>query len=438
MLLGHQELTAGLDVEFSTGESFPGRSVALVVIPLGVSAGLTRSRPAVALVAAWIALLVQFLTWVPVFSTQVIVTWVLFGCALWGRRLTVGAAGVSIPAGAALIGLVAVRNGVDHLVVAVLSDDLSRVLETVTVDQRLFRSANLVIVLAIMSAGMLLLPWLAGLSLRLAAGARDSRRRQLTAEQDAAEAVRQTAQARQIARLQEEQARLTRDVHDVVGHSLTVILAQAQSAQYLPDDPGELRRVMDTIAASSRAALQDVRRVLGSTAEVPIPDHADLDRLVRGVRDSGVTVESRETGEPRPLPPELGQVAHRVLQEMLTNALRHGMRDRPVVVVRHWGDDLRLEVRNAARRNGPAPTPGGVGPATTGQGLGGMRRRVEAVGGRLVVLWDGGEDDDAGTFVVTAWIPTRDLGGTPPPGHDGPAEDRPAEDQPAGDEERTR
>ena len=63
MLLGHQELTAGLDVEFSTGESFPGRSVALVVIPLGVSAGLTRSRPAVALVAAWIALLVQFLTW---------------------------------------------------------------------------------------------------------------------------------------------------------------------------------------------------------------------------------------------------------------------------------------------------------------------------------------------------------------------------------------
>jgi len=233
-------------------------------------------------------------------------------------------------------------------------------------------------------------------------------------------AQEESEQARQIARLQEDQARLTRDVHDVVGHSLTVILAQAQSSQFLEDDTEELRRVMNTISESARSALQDVRRVLTPSRTLPAPDHADLERLVQGVRDSGVTVVSAETGRPRPLPPELGTVVHRVLQEMLTNALRHGARDRPVEVGRHWGDELWIEVRNAVRRPGSAPATAeaeapespSVTPSTfTGQGLRGMRRRVESVGGRMTVHREQDPKRAEEVFVVTAWIPTRDVRG---------------------------
>jgi signal transduction histidine kinase len=123
---------------------------------------------------------------------------------------------------------------------------------------------------------------------------------------------------------------------------------------------------------------------------------ADLDSLVEGVRASGHLVESRLVGSPQPMPPDLEVVAFRVLQEMLTNAIRYGRRDVPVLVERHWEGDLRIEVHNAVPEV-PAPDERG------GQGLAGMRRRLESVGGRLDVR----RRSDPPTFTATAWVPVR-------------------------------
>ena len=138
-------------------------------------------------------------------------------------------------------------------------------------------------------------------------------------------------------------------MHDVVGHSLAVILAQAESAQYLQDDDtrdpeaddGEHRDLGPHLApgrapgARPRPAAAPRRR-----------PHRRPRQLVDGVRASGHEVVATEVGTPQPLPPELEVVAYRVLQEMLTNAIKHGQRDRPVLVERHWEGDLRIEVRN--------------------------------------------------------------------------------------------
>ena len=198
--------------------------------------------------------------------------------------------------------------------------------------------------------------------------------------------------------MQEENARLARDVHDVVGHSLAVILAQAEAGQYLPDDdPETLKETLATIPTSARTSLRDVRQVLSATRDRDGPDSDDLNALIEGVRASGHEVVSTQLGQARPLPPEQAVTAFRVLQEMLTNAMKHGRRGAAVSVLRHWTDGDReavlvIEVRNAA-------TDSGAG--SPGQGLTGMRQRLAAVGGRLDVR------REAEAFTVTAWIPVR-------------------------------
>ena len=131
-----------------------------------------------------------------------------------------------------------------------------------------------------------------------------------------------------------------------------------------------------------------------SGTDAPPTRQADLDSLVEGVRASGHVVESTLVGAPQPMPPELEVVAFRVLQEMLTNAIKHGRRDRPVLVERHWEGDLRIEVQNTVSEESGQ---------SGGQGLVGMRRRLESVGGRLDVR----RRSDPPTFTATAWVPIR-------------------------------
>jgi signal transduction histidine kinase len=119
-------------------------------------------------------------------------------------------------------------------------------------------------------------------------------------------------------------------------------------------------------------------------------------------------VISTEIGSAQPLPPELDIVAFRVLQEMLTNAIKHGQRDQPVLVERHWEGELRIEVRNVIDTSAPETQPLVMAepiPEHSGQGLDGMRRRLESVGGRLDVR----RRTEAGgpTFTATAWVPVR-------------------------------
>ncbi|HRI98549.1 MAG TPA: hypothetical protein PLZ93_23180, partial [Nocardioides sp.] len=122
----------------------------------------------------------------------------------------------------------------------------------------------------------------------------------------------------------------------------------------------------------------------------------------------GTEVEAAEVGRAQPLPPELETVAHRVVQEMLTNALKHGRRGRPVQVERHWPEgswdrDLRIEVRNIADHADDETQPLQAATVPPGQGLDGMRRRLEAVGGRLDVRRR--DEDGEPTFTATAWVP---------------------------------
>jgi len=269
-----------------------------------------------------------------------------------------------------------------------------------TAYRQLFRTAvdygvNWQVAVTAIAMTLLGTPWLAGVVLRVSAQARAE---SLTAAASLARAQAERERATELARMQEENARLARDVHDVVGHSLAVILAQAEAGQYLSDDdPGGLKETLATIATSARTSLRDVRQVLSDTRDRDGPDSDDLDALIEGVRASGHEIVSTQLGQARPLPPEQAVTAFRVLQEMLTNAMKHGRRGDAVSVLRHWTDGDReavlvIEVRNAVA---------GDEPASAGQGLTGMRQRLVAVGGRLDVR------QEAGAFTVTAWIPVR-------------------------------
>jgi signal transduction histidine kinase len=252
-----------------------------------------------------------------------------------------------------------------------------------------------------MIIGVLGLPWLAGLAVRSRKAAIASQLSQSHAEAEAESANQERSQMEEIAMLREGQARLARDVHDVVGHSLTVILAQAESAPFLDHtDPAALTRVMANIAESARSSLREVRAVLASPAGSG--HRSDLDALIDETRASGKHISVTDAGDPRPLPPELAAVAFRVLQEMLTNAIKHGQRDTAIAVTRVWDDRLRVTVTNTI--GGDARAPATATATETGNGIGGMRRRLESVGGSLTAH---GASGDGAHFAVTATLPVR-------------------------------
>ncbi|MCJ1715141.1 sensor histidine kinase [Curtobacterium sp. VKM Ac-2922] len=182
-------------------------------------------------------------------------------------------------------------------------------------------------------------------------------------------------------------ADIARDVHDVVGHSLAVIIAQADSVPFL-DDEARIREVSATIASTARSSLVEVRQVLGHIDGSDIgTDPASLEAIVQGIREAGVDVEHTVRGDAGSLGHETGTAARRVLQEMLTNALRHGAPGGSVAVRETWRSaDLVLEVENAVP---VVEQPVGEGldidprPSTAGSGRGltGMQSRLAALGG---------------------------------------------------------
>ncbi|WP_406841596.1 sensor histidine kinase (plasmid) [Streptomyces sp. AHU1] len=244
-------------------------------------------------------------------------------------------------------------------------------------------------------------PWTIGLLLRI-----NERYRALADRQRQTEA--EAEWARNLARLRSRQTQLANDVHDVVGHSLAVIIAQADSAQALSDHQvARLREVMANISVSARRSLNDVRQVL--RAQQTSPEQADglqhspsdLDSLIEGVRAAGHDVRSTVNGQTRPLTPETETIAYRTLQEMLTNALKHGMKTHAIHVRRDWEqNELRLTVRNCV-----------VGPRRLnprGMGLSGMQQRLDGIGGHLTVeSVDTGEPEQQ--YTITAGLPLRQM-----------------------------
>ncbi|MBO9523097.1 MAG: hypothetical protein J7518_16310 [Nocardioidaceae bacterium] len=359
-----------------------------VVLPTAVAVGLSRRLPSAALALVWLIGWLQVDTTLPLLYTEIAFAAVAFGTARWGRPLTVLASGASIP----LAGILVVRFMDFEFFSVVVGRDRYQTL--IDIVRQL--SGTWQVGAAVLGMALLGVPWLAGLTLRATARARSSAAGQHAAEEEAARAQQEREQAREIARLREEQNQLARDVHDVVGHSLAVILAQAESAQFLDDaDTGALRLSMANIASSARSSLQDVRQVLSSGSD-PATGPGELHDLVEGVRASGHAIAYDEVGAARPLAPELATVAYRVLQEMLTNAIRHGRRDGTVHVELHWAGELRIEVVNDV---------GSAEETEGGHGLVGMRRRLESVGGRLDVRRRGNGEEQ--TFTATAWVPMR-------------------------------
>ena len=181
----------------------------------------------------------------------------------------------------------------------------------------------------------------------------------------------------------EEQLRMAQELHDVVGHGLAVIAMQAGVALHVLDrDPDRARESLEAIRTMSRESLDGLRTELaqlrsgaGDAPERrPLPGVADLELLVQRVRDGGVDVRLAVAGPVAELPTEVGAAAYRIVQESLTNVLRHAGADAASVVVRAVDDRLEVEVTDRGS--------GGVhGP--DGSGIRGMRDRATALGGSL-------------------------------------------------------
>jgi len=224
----------------------------------------------------------------------------------------------------------------------------------------------------------------------------------------------------------EERLRIARELHDVVAHHMSVVSVQAGLAQYvLTTDPATARTAVETIAGTSHEALEEMRRMLavlrvGETDEhpdgqphAPAPGLDRLGELVERISAAGVRVQVTSSGHARPLPPGADLCAFRVVQESLTNVLKHAPAARVQIAFAYGAANLTIRVSD----DGPGTELSGDG---TGHGLVGMRERAQLYGGTLRA----GRGTDG--FVVTLTLPlTIGTGGKdtaarpePPPGSD--------------------
>jgi signal transduction histidine kinase len=202
------------------------------------------------------------------------------------------------------------------------------------------------------------------------------------AKERAARAEREREERARLA-VSDERARIARELHDVVGHSVSVMTVQASAVRRLLRDHQEKEReALEVVEQTGREALAEMRRMVGvlrrpeeAPALAPQPSLQHLDKLVEHAREAGLPVELRLEGTPEPLPTGVDLTAYRLVQEGLTNALKHAHADRAEVVIRYGDGYVELAVSDDGRGIG-----GGDG---GGHGLVGMRERVSVYGGEL-------------------------------------------------------
>jgi signal transduction histidine kinase len=201
--------------------------------------------------------------------------------------------------------------------------------------------------------------------------------------------------------IEAERARIAGELHDVVTHNVSVMVVQAGAARtVLASSPDEAEQALLAVEASGRTAMADLRNLLGllspsddGVAMRPQPGLGELDTLIGRVSAAGLPVQLQVSGTPRPLPPGADLAAYRVIQEALTNVLRHAGQAATSVRV-EWGDKLVIAVSD----NGNGCGTGGGAP---GRGLLGLRERLSLYGGRL----DAGPQPSGG-WQVRAVLPT--------------------------------
>jgi signal transduction histidine kinase len=238
--------------------------------------------------------------------------------------------------------------------------------------------------------------WAAGFALRERAEKAEA------AEIRAAQAEREREAAARVA-VAEERARIARELHDIVAHAVSVMVLQVGAVRHqLPEALGEDRDALKGVERAGRTALAEMRRLLaairpdGDEAElVPQPGLDGLQSLIEQVGRAGLPVELHIDGKPFPLPRGIDLSAYRIVQEGLTNALKHARATNADVTVRYRSDELQLEVRD-----------NGQGSATSdglGHGLVGVRERVKIYGGEMTA----GAASEGG-FVLSTRLPLVD------------------------------
>ena len=356
-------IAAPLELRFGgTGDSAPVLGTAVVTVVFASALAVRRLSPGLSLWLAWFGAIAQMSFGRPPGPVDVAIFAVLYVTAAYGSRLVFWAGFASAIVGAGVITLYIFAGPT-----ASAQWDWS----TIT-------TAVAVLIAALFA---LLLAWTVGALVRTGIRASQNRDAQRRAEDEKV--------------AEQERVRIARDMHDVVAHSLAVVIAQADGARYASAaDPAAATAALGTISSTARSALADVRLLLTqlrhSQGDGPQPTLADLEELYAHVRAAGVAL--RVEVDPAPLrePPGAVQLAvYRILQEALTNAIRHG--DGTVEVLLAWlPDRVQLTVGNPMRTDA---APG------AGHGVIGMRERAQLAGGALSAETVDGE------FIVRATIP---------------------------------
>ncbi|MEU6952537.1 sensor histidine kinase [Streptomyces sp. NPDC045714] len=347
-----------------------------VLAALAQSAALVAGmiRPVGAWWAATVLSVTTVLVTEPVMSPDRLFPWSIMGMAFQGGALFLLALRVPL------------RRSVGALVLTLLAGMALTLHQTQQHNLDLDRSAPVFVVALVLGAALR--------SLRLA-------RKDLVVQ------VELTADERARRALLEERNRIARELHDVVAHHMSVISIQAQVAPHLVDHPTEeLRENLTGIRENALEALTELRRVLGvlrsedapsqSARHAPQPGLDGLDALLATVRSAGLAVTRSTTGDPRPLPPGVELSAYRIVQEALSNVMRHAPSASAEVVIGHRPAGLTVRVVNSPPDRPAAPSPG------VRHGLLGMRERAAMLGGELAT----GPTPDGG-WEVTAILPTR-------------------------------
>ncbi|MEU8180382.1 histidine kinase [Micromonospora sp. NPDC049044] len=336
----------------------PGAVVLLLALGSGWAASTVRARRWPLFVAAAVG------WWVLAAAAAGVVASYQAGLRLRGRRL----AGYLVGAAVVLAGGVLIGQAVGGV----------RRITTATTGNVIF-----------LAAGLVGLPLVFGLWVR-------ARRDTLAALRDRAERLEGEQEARADQVRAEERTRIAREMHDVVAHRVSLMVVHAGALEVTAADPSTVEAAA-LIRTTGREALTDLREVLGvlrqaGPAVLPERGLDALDELIGESRAAGLRVHRRDEGVPAALPATVGRTAYRVVREALTNVRKHAADAESTVCLRYLPDGLEVRVSNG-------PSEGGRSLPGAGQGLLGLRERVELLGGRLEATpVDGG-------FLVRALIP---------------------------------